>query len=199
MIFVDFIMEAVILMPLGGYTYSGAPDWTSVNIDHYYKYTFLEGLTFGASWSAWAALRYFKDDKGRTIVERGIDKVEAPTRKTALRFFAIGAFVSLTMFTFTTVPWNWMALHQSEWPEDVQKRSYFTQGLCGADTTFACAGPSAPLPRADKSGILGPTARSSSRRARSCRSSYRSTGGSWARRVTDAAEAGPVGGPAFPN
>ena len=157
MIFADFIMEAVILMPLGGYTYAGAPDWTSINTGHYYKYTFLEGLTFGASWACWAALRYFKDDKGRTVVERGIDKVQATElQKTGLRFLAIGAFVSLTMFLFTTVPWNWMAMHQSEWPADIQKRSYFTQGLCGADTTFACAGPSVPIPRADQSAHMAP-------------------------------------------
>ena len=157
MIVADFIMEAVILMPLGGYTYSGAPDWTSINTSHYYKYTFLEGLTFGASWSAWAALRYFMDDKGHSVVERGVDKINASSnRKAGLRFLAIGGFVSLTMFAFTTVPWNWMALHQSEWPQDVQKRSYFTQGLCGADTTFVCAGPSAPLPLADKSAHMGP-------------------------------------------
>ena len=62
----DVILEGFILMPLGAYTYAGAPDWTSMNVDHYYKYTFIEGLGFGAVWTCWASLRYFKDDKGLT-------------------------------------------------------------------------------------------------------------------------------------
>jgi Spirocyclase AveC-like len=157
MIFIDFIMEAVILMPLGGYTYAGAPNWSSINVGHYYKYTFLEGLTFGGTMACWAAFRYFKDDHGRTIAERGIDRLKVSrAQDTGLRFLAIGAFVSLSMFVCTTVPWNWMALHQSTWPKDVQKRTYFTQGLCGAATTFACDGPSVPIPRSNSSVHLAP-------------------------------------------
>ena len=77
-------------------------------------------------------------------------------RRSACASWPIGAFVSLTMFAFTTVPWNWMALHQSEWPEDIQKRTYFTQGLCGEDTSYACAGPDKPIPTGNDSIHLGP-------------------------------------------
>jgi hypothetical protein len=32
------------------------------------------------------------------------------------------------------------------YPADIQKRSYFTQGICGARTDRACPGPSIPIP-----------------------------------------------------
>ena len=199
MIFVDFIMEAVILMPLGGYTYPGAPDWTSINIDHYYKYTFLEGLTFGASWAPGPPFGTSRTTRAARSSSGGSTRCEAPTPEDCAAVLRDRRLRLPDDVPVHNGPWNWMALHQSEWPEDIQERTYFTQGLCGADTTFACAGPSVPLPLADESGASGPTARWSSRRAPSCRSSSPSTGGRSGRRGTDAAEAGPVGGPTLPN
>jgi hypothetical protein len=40
-----------------------------------------------------------------------------------------------------------LTLHQSEWPVDIQKRSYFTQEMCGAKTDRACPGPQVPIAR----------------------------------------------------
>jgi Spirocyclase AveC-like len=156
-VFLDLIWEGVILMPLGAYTYQGAPNWISINTSHYYKYPFYEGLAFGATMTCWAALRYFTDDRGNTFVERGLDRMKLPAgRETGVRLLAIGAFVSLTMFACTTVPWNLMAMHQSAWPKDIQKRTYFTQGLCGIRTSYACPGPSIPMPRGNDGAHVAP-------------------------------------------
>jgi hypothetical protein len=153
----DVILEGFILMPLGAYTYAGAPDWASINDSHYYKYTLIEGVAFGAVWTSWAALRYFKDDKGLTIVERGIDKLAASdVQKTGLRFLALGGFISVTMMLFVNVPFFWQASHMSTYPEDIQKRSYLTQGMCGEDTNLACFGPAVPNPRGNESARVNP-------------------------------------------
>jgi hypothetical protein len=153
----DVVLEGFILMPLGAYTYAGAPNWSSINTGHFYKYTVLEGLFFGAAWTAWASLRYFKDDQGRTIVERGIDKVRATdTQKTVLRFLALGGFLAVTMFAFVNVPYFWTASHTDAYPTDIQKRSYFTDGICGAGTNTACMGPAVPIPRGNSSARVGP-------------------------------------------
>jgi hypothetical protein len=157
MVLLDVILEAFIFMPLGAYTYAGAPDWISFNDDHYYKFTMIEGLGFGAVWTCWASLRYFKDDKGLTIVERGVEKLKASApQKTFLRFLALGAFISLTMTACVNIPFFWQASHMSTYPEDVQKRSYFTQGMCGEGTNLACFGPAIPNPRANKSARVTP-------------------------------------------
>ena len=43
----DLILEGFVLMPLGAYTYAGAPNWTSIHTGHFYKYTLVEGFAFG--------------------------------------------------------------------------------------------------------------------------------------------------------
>ncbi|MND02321.1 hypothetical protein D3C83_216600 [compost metagenome] len=35
----------------------------------------------------------------------------------------------------------------TQWPADVQKRSYLTNHICGAGTDYACGGPAVPIPR----------------------------------------------------
>ncbi|MHB8695524.1 MAG: spirocyclase AveC family protein [Solirubrobacteraceae bacterium] len=153
----DVILEGFILMPLGAYTYAGAPNWSSINSGHFYKYTVLEGVFFGAAWTCWASLRYFKDDHGRTIVERGIDRVNASeAQKTLLRFFALGGFLAVTMFVCVNVPYFWTASHASAYPRDTLSRSYFTDGICGAGTNTACPGPNVPVPQGNGSARVGP-------------------------------------------
>jgi len=157
MILCDIVVEGVIMMPLGTHTYAGAPDWACINVDKYYKYPLIEGFCFGAVWVCWSALRYFKDDRGYSVVERGVDDLKISLwQKTGLRFLAIGGFVSVTMTATVVIPFYWMATHMSPYPEDVMKRSYFTQGLCGDGTNTACPGPALPLPRGNVSARVTP-------------------------------------------
>jgi hypothetical protein len=137
----DLVLEGFILMPLGAYTYAGSPNWSSINDSHYYKFTLIEAVGFGSVWTTWACLRYFKDDKGNTIVERGIEKLRgSELQKAGLRFLALGAFLTVTMVACVNIPFYWQSTHMSEYPRDVQKRSYFTQGMCGEGTNSACFG-----------------------------------------------------------
>jgi hypothetical protein len=157
MFFFDVVLEGGILMPLGAYTYAGAPDWSSINDSHYYKYTLLEGVAFGAVWTAWASLRYFKDDKGNTIVERGIDRLSLTRAKSGLlRFLAIGGFIAVSQAVLVNVPYFWMSNHMSTYPADIQKRTYLTDGMCGEGTDTACFGPGVPTPRGSGSARVAP-------------------------------------------
>ena len=54
------------------------------------------------------------------------------------------------------LPFFWQSTHMSTYPADVQKRSYFTQGMCGEGTNLACFGPAIPNPRAEKSARVTP-------------------------------------------
>ena len=156
----DVVLEGFILMPLGAYTYAGAPGWTSINPGHFYKYTMVEGLAFGAVWTAWASLRYFKDDRGLTLVERGIDRAATTEwHKTVLRFLAIGGFLAVSMALCVNLPYYWTSQHMGAYPRDTLKRSYFLDGVCGAGTHTACPGPSIPLPRSNTSIRVDPAGR----------------------------------------
>jgi hypothetical protein len=103
---------------------------------------------WGGVQAALCCLRYFTDDRGRTIMERGLDSVRGGfVRQQFTRFLAIFAGVSACFFFFYNVPAIYLGMHADPWPEDHQKRSYFNGGICGEGTDKPCPHPDLPLPR----------------------------------------------------
>jgi hypothetical protein len=143
----DIVMEAGFMLPFGLYTYPGAIRSLSVFADTYHQYPIYEGLMWGAVQTALCCLRYFTDDRGRTIVERGIDHVRGgAVRQQLVRFLAVFAAVSCSFFFLYNVPAQWVGLHSDPWPADQMKRSYFTGGICGDGTDTPCPDPILPIP-----------------------------------------------------
>jgi hypothetical protein len=143
----DFVMEGLVLLPTGLYTYPGAIQSVSINAGTYYQWPIYEGIMWGAVQAALCCLRYFTDDRGRTIVERGLDQVRGGfARQQFTRFLAIFAGVSACFFFFYMGPAQWLGMHADPWPEDVQKRSYFNGGICGHGTDKPCPNPVLPMP-----------------------------------------------------
>jgi Spirocyclase AveC-like len=143
----DFVMEGLVLLPIGFYTYPGAIQSVSFNAGTYYQWPIYEGLMWGGVQAALCCLRYFTDDRGRTVVERGLDNVRGGfARQQFTRFLAIFAAVSACFFVFYNVPAQWIGMHSDPWPEDHQKRSYFNGGICGDGTDVPCPNPVLPIP-----------------------------------------------------
>ncbi|WP_445167060.1 spirocyclase AveC family protein [Mycolicibacterium sp. Dal123E01] len=146
-IILDFVMEAGFMLPFGLYTYPGAIRSVSVFADTYHQWPIYEGLMWGGVMTALACLRFFTDDRGRTIVERGLDQVRGGFAKQQfIRFLAIFAFTSSAFFFLYNVPAQWIALHSDPWPADHLKRSYFNGGICGDGTDMPCPDPTLPIP-----------------------------------------------------
>ena len=143
----DFVMEALVMLPIGLYTYPGAIRALSFNAGTYYQWPVYEGLMWGGVQAALCCLRFFTDDRGRTVVERGLDNVRGGfARQQFTRFLAIFAGVSACFFLFYNVPAIWLGMHADPWPEDHQKRSYFNGGICGDGTDKPCPNPDLPIP-----------------------------------------------------
>lgn len=143
----DFVMEALIMLPIGFYTYPGAIRSVSFNAGTYYQWPVYEGLMWGGVQAALCCLRYFTDDRGRTVVERGLDRVQGGfVRQQFIRFLAIFGAVSASFFIFYNIPAQWVGMHSDPWPEDHMKRSYFVGGICGEGTDKPCPHPSLPIP-----------------------------------------------------
>ncbi|MFD0691665.1 spirocyclase AveC family protein [Actinomadura fibrosa] len=142
----DFIMEACVILPAGLYSYPGAIRAVSINAGTYYQWPVYEGFMWGGVQAALCCLRYFTDDRGRTVVERGLDTVRGGARQQLARFLAIFAAVSASFFLLYNVPAQWIGLHADSWPADVQKRSYFSAQVCGEGSDQPCPDPSLPMP-----------------------------------------------------
>ena len=154
--FFDLVMEGLFLMPMGLYIYPGAIKSLSINAGTYYQWPVYEGLMWGGVQAGLCALRYFTDDRGRTFVERGLERVQGGFAKQQLtRFLAIFAACSMFFFVFYNIPAQWFAMHQDPWPADIVKRSYFLMGICGDGTDRLCPDPAVPVPLKN-SGYINP-------------------------------------------
>ena len=143
----DFVMEALIFLPFGLYTYPGAIRAVSMFPGTYHQWPIYEGLMWGGVMTALSCLRFFTDDRGRTVVERGLDHVNGGfARQQLVRFLAVFAAVSACFFFFYNVPAQWFGMHADPWPDDHQKRSYFNGGVCGDGTGVPCPDPVLPMP-----------------------------------------------------
>jgi hypothetical protein len=141
---------------IGYWTYPTTPNFLTVFGDEWYRIHLTEPIFWGTTWALFACLRYFKNDKGQTLAERGIDQVQGSTkRKAFLRFFALYGVLNVIFFLFYVVGTNAIAIHGDSWPKDTLERSYFTNGLCGDGTDYACPGQGVPIPR-PKSAHLDP-------------------------------------------
>lgn len=146
-ILLDFVMEGLIFLPIGFYVYPGAIRAVSINAGTYYQWPIYEGLMWGGVLTALCCLRFFTDDRGRTVAERGLDHVRGGFAKAQLtRFLAIFAAVSACFFFFYNLPAQWIGMHADPWPVDVQKRSYLNGGICGDGTDQPCPNPVLPMP-----------------------------------------------------
>ena len=154
----DFVVEST-FMRLGLYAYGGSPKPFTLFAGHYYQFPVHEKLSWAITWAAWACLRFFRDDRGLTVAERGLDRMRLGGRKrTMVRFLALSGACNLIWFVFYNVPMAIFGLYASPWPDDIANRSYLTDNLCGAATTYACSGPGIPIPRPD-SVHVGPDGR----------------------------------------
>jgi hypothetical protein len=125
----------------------------------YHKYPLQEMLTAPTVLTAVACIRFFLNDRGETIAERGLDQLRGtPRRKLLIRTLAMIAVVHLCMFVGYTLPNTWLGLHSTVWPADLQKRSYLTDYVCGAGTNRACPGPGVPNARNDNGDSNGGSA-----------------------------------------
>jgi hypothetical protein len=129
----------------------------TLNAGHYYEFPVYQGITASLLYTSWGALRFFRDDRGRSFAERGIDQVTASACvKGWMRFFAVSGAITAIFFAFYHVPNALIALRGDAWPQDVQQRSYLTSGVCGPGTDVACPDPRVPFPRGQSSLRIAP-------------------------------------------
>jgi hypothetical protein len=133
----DFV--EVLLMWLGLWHYGGAWAGYSIFPDSRLKFPLYEPLFVGLFLGASSCMRFFLDDRGRTVAERGIDQVGATGRRaTVLRLLAIIGMLNVLYAALYNGPMQFFNMKADPWPQDVVSRSYLTNGLCGPGTPYEC-------------------------------------------------------------
>ena len=144
-------------MPFGVYTYVGG-HWPLLFPDAYHMFPANEAIFIG-TWSTMVVFLYtFRNDKGQTVVERGIDEIKGgPVKKAGMQILAMIAVFQIGLLALYTVPQiAFFGSKPNEWPKDAQERSYLVDNICGPEADWACPGPSVPLNRGnarDQSGV----------------------------------------------
>lgn len=132
----DLIFEGIVFMPLGSWEYPGGH--LALFPTTFHKYPLNEALTTGMLFTAFASIKYFTDDRGLTLAERGAGALRTnATRHWVLRALAVTGMVSLCMVVFYGLPNTFAGLHSTQWPASIQKRSYLTY-TCGPAAGRSC-------------------------------------------------------------
>lgn len=155
MVIVDLVVE-VLWIRSGIYVYNGVPTpkWLTLFDGKWYQFPLSEPIILGATMTGWGCLRYFRDDKGNTIVERGIEEMKCSTKaKQRYRLFALTAGVHLVVLFGYSFPMAFLGLHIRDWPDDIVQRSYFTNTLCGPGTDYACPSQHLPIPHRKSAAV----------------------------------------------
>ena len=132
----DLVFEGLVFMPLGAWEYPGGH--IALFASSFHKYPLNEAVTTGMLFTAFASIKYFVDDRGQTIAERGGERlVTTARREWTLRALAMTGLVSLVMLLCYNLPNFFVGLHSTNWPRAIKQRSYLTY-TCGPAAGQPC-------------------------------------------------------------
>jgi hypothetical protein len=144
----DLVLEGLIWMPGGVWSLPGGIPVLFPGT--YHQFTVNEWIPVSATLAAVSCIRYFRDDRGMTLAERGADDLRVkPRTRLLVRVLAVTAIVHVAMLCCYTLPNIFFGMNARAWPVDLQDRSYLTDGICGPGTDRMCPGPHVPNLRND--------------------------------------------------
>jgi hypothetical protein len=143
----DTVIEGLVLRT-GVYAYPGGIRALTLFAGETYQIPLTETFFFGGlGLGSIAAMMHFRDDRGRTLAERGVDRLEiGPRGRQVVRFAAVFGAVHLSFALLYMVPNQWLATHSDPFPAGYP--SYMVNGMCASGAHGdQCPGPGVPLPR----------------------------------------------------
>jgi hypothetical protein len=147
----DMVLESLLIRFSGIYAYPGSIRALSLWGGHWYQFPIYEALFFGGWVGCCSVLLYFKDDKGLTWVERGVEKIDLCKRskfmKAVVRTVAVIGFCQVVELIIYVLPMPLITANADPFPDDLP--AFFTvgSGMCGPGTGLACPRPDLPIQR----------------------------------------------------
>ena len=147
-LFITDTLAEILLIYSQVYIYPAAIHALTLWPGQWYQFPLTEGLFFGGfGIGVCGLLMYFKDDKGETFADRGLEKTRYnPYKKQLLKFLALFGCTHAGFLMLYTVPSAFVALHSDPYPEDIPPQFFY--GLCayGIEAN-QCPGPGVMMPR----------------------------------------------------
>ncbi|MDB5971512.1 MAG: hypothetical protein JWQ90_3962 [Hydrocarboniphaga sp.] len=139
----DLVFESL-LCRTGIFAYGGSYHSLTLWAGTPYQFPLYESSGIATVCLGMTALRYFRDDHGRSFVEKGVQslRLPAPAKKLLSWLALVGAVHILVFFGFF-VPYTWFALKADSYPE---LPSYLRMEICGKGTAYACPSREVPIP-----------------------------------------------------
>ena len=145
----------VIWLRTGIYFYPGVIKSMTWFHGEYYQYPYYESFVAAMWWTGMTAIRYFRNDLGQTLAERGLERLNVRHRqKSWIRFLALAGIMNAVFFSYN-IPAAILGMYADSWPQSVTGRSWMTDGMCGPGTPYACPAPGVPISK-PSSGHLTP-------------------------------------------
>jgi hypothetical protein len=140
---IDVVVENVFMRTQFA-AYPGTVHSLTLFAGKYYQFPLYEPFIIALYASGMTALRWFRDDRGLSMAERGTERLRIPARgRTALRFFAVTGLVHVWFVLGYFGPYNFFALKADTFPA---MPSFLRAGICGQGTDYACPSGSVPIP-----------------------------------------------------
>lgn len=115
--------------------------------DH--QFPIYEPFHWAGTWLLLSCIHFFRDDRGLSIPERGVEKIVKSKGKlnTFARFVALVGACQLTILFAFNIPYQLWALHSGPMPKSLVTKEWRTAGVCGPSTAYACPDPRLPIAR----------------------------------------------------
>lgn len=139
----------------GAMAYPGTIHSLSIFAGQPYQWPLYEAMLIGATLTGFSCIRYFRDDKGQSWAEKGLDRIALPRpARKLVSFLAIAGLVQVYFLFVFFVPYNVFVIQADTAPA---YPSYMRNGICGADTEYACPSKQhVPIPRVGTSLYIRP-------------------------------------------
>jgi len=118
-----------------------------------YQFPLYEALTWPAVMTCWAMVYHFRDDRGHSFLDRGLDRVKSLRWHPLLRTLALIGFINSAYMVHNTFS-MFFSFHTDATPAGYP--SWLLTGQCGRGTDYECPGPNVPIPLPG-SGPIPPT------------------------------------------
>jgi len=147
-------------MRAGAYVYPDSIPSLTLFSGHYYQIPLYEIVIDGIIGASMSWVVFFRNDKGETVMERGINDLKiSPAKKAWMRILAFAVAANLLFGVYDLVLQPFVHAGHN-WPADIAKRSYFSDAYCGPgnspnrDVNMACWSDALPIPTKGSAVVL---------------------------------------------